>query len=574
MSDPRSSETPDPLPREPETESEEPRSRRQRLGLALLAGALVPLSLQPWGLPWLLPVGFALLATVIKGASFRQSFLIGGVFGLAINGVGLPWIATAVTRFSGIFIFDAPDSVAATMTGVGAFFLWWPAASLGWGLWAAMITICPTQGVLRAIWAGLGVMLLESYWPRIFQWTLGAAYATENPSMSWWLLQWFGVEELVLLAVFSGFLAAPCVTDRSRTYRQLWILVPALLLMVLPAIPLPQAPLHPSVAGSEAGQAEELVVSIIQPAIPLEMRHGREQSDAQRRKIRSLIEQASVGDPNLVLLPEAILPQAWKIEWLQQWCQDWLRCPTLIGVTLIEPDGYSNGLALLIPRSDPDSGQRWVDVQIGRKKRLVPFGEMIPFGETLSSWGIELPLTSLVAGSEAVVFSADSWFPRLGASICYEGILSATAAETGAQGARWHANLTEDLWYGDWLEPAQHLQLQRSRAIESGLVWFRSVNAGISAAIDPRSGGYRSILASRSRSDHLPASSWSPWQPTSDSGQVSLPQGDVGILQIRLTNDFSPQISAPLSLPESAPLLWLYVALALFWWNLKRFQTS
>ena len=556
----------------PKNGSGMPSLSRKPLWLALAAGALVPLSMQPWGVPWLLPVAFTVLAWSLKEASIGKALLLGWLFGLVVEAGGLPWIGTAVSRFLAIFVLEDPGSGIATAAGFGAFIMRWPLAALGWGLCSASIMICPNKLWVRAIWSGICFVVLESYWPRIFRWTMGAAFATEEPSGGWLLLQWFGVEETLLLTVVAGFLAASCCDRGWPTKRRRLALLPALVLMVLPVIPLPDAQLSP--LATEDGGLDPLTVSIVQPAFPLELRHGREQAELQLKKIRSLIEIASdaggVAAPALILLPEGILPQMWKAEWLQQWSQDWLRRPAVIGLTHFEDPGFSNAVALLLPGYDSDRRQPIVDVQIGSKKVLLPFGETVPFGELLSSWGIEVPITQLVAGEEAVVFSADGSFPKLGISICYEGILPDIAAATIGRGARWHANLTEDLWYGDWVEPAQHLQLQRSRAIETGLIWLRSVNAGISVAIDPRHRGRRLIVASRLWTGDR----WSDWQPTTNSGQLSLPAGNVGILQIQVVPDFSPRVGAPLSLPSSRPLLWIYCLLGLFWFNLKRFQPA
>ncbi|MEC9476385.1 MAG: apolipoprotein N-acyltransferase [Planctomycetota bacterium] len=534
-------------------------------GLAIGAGATVPLALQPWGMPWFLPISFAVLAWALRGASIGKALWLGWLFGLAVEVFGLPWIATTVYRYLSIFVLEDPDAGLAAAAAGAAILVGAPLAAIGWGLCCASIPVCPPRLWMRAVWAGICFMLLEAYWPRLFQWTLGACYATEDPSGGWLLLQWFGVEETVLLTVAAGFLAAGAFANGRPVATDRWLLVPAILLMALSILPLPAAQPAPS-SGDSA--SEHLTISIVQPAIPLQMRHGREGSDLQLKKIRQLIEIASdggeAGAPSLVLLPEGILPQAWKIEWLQQWSQDWLERPTVIGLTHIEPQGYSNAVALLVP------GPETVEIQIGRKKELVPFGETVPFGEFLSSIGLSVPVTELVPGTEAVVFTADDHFPPLGISICYEGILAESAAETVHQGARWHANLTEDLWYGDWLEPAQHLQIQRSRAIENGLVWLRSVNAGISAVIDPRRSGYRSIVAARSWSD----GTWSRWQPRDDAGQLALPAGAVGILQVQIQPDFSPAGKAPLALPSSTPLLLIYCLLALFWGQLKLFQRS
>ncbi len=565
--DPRSSDSPEPPSGPSRIVSGHSALDRKPWLLALAGGVMVPLSMEPWGLTLLMPIGFVLLARALKDSSIRRALLIGWVFGLAVEGLGLPWIGTAVSRFLAIFVLGDPGSGIATAMGAGAFLLRWPLASLGWGLCAASIVLAPNKVLLRAIWAGVCFMVMEAYWPRIFRWTMGAAYATEDPSGSWLLLQWFGVEEMLLLAVASGFLAASCWDRSVRTRRDWLVTIPALVLMAAPSIPLPQAQPADSASASDGAP---LTVSIVQPVLPLEQRHDREGAAAQLKKIRALIEIASEGpmtdQPVLILLPEAILPQSWKIEWVQEWCLDWLSQPTVIGLSLREDQGFSNAVVLLSPRIDEHTRNRSVEVQLGRKKELLPFGETVPFGEFLAGLGIELPLTELVAGKEAVTFSVGGDFPPLGISICYEGILPETAVQTIEQGARWHANLTEDLWYGDWCLPAQHLQFQRARAIESGQLWLRSVNAGISAAIDPRSEGRRSILSTR----QWVGDRWSTWHNTTDAGQVALPMGQVGILQLQIASDFSPQGTAPLSLPSASPLLLLYSLLAVYWWNLKR----
>ncbi|MGE4615376.1 MAG: nitrilase-related carbon-nitrogen hydrolase, partial [Planctomycetota bacterium] len=148
----------------------------------------------------------------------------------------------------------------------------------------------------------------------------------------------------------------------------------------------------------------------------------------------------------------------------------------------------------------------------------------------------------------------------LGVSICYEGILSSAVAESIDLGARWHVNLTEDLWYGDGFEPEQHLQLQRSRAIESGLLWLRCANAGISAAIDPGIQGQRVVRSHRKWQD----GNWSSWVESTDAGETRLSAvGERAILQLIIDTPGPPTGQAALSRAAHwTGLIWL---LAVFW---------
>ena len=45
-------------------------------------------------------------------------------------------------------------------------------------------------------------------------------------------------------------------------------------------------------------------------------------------------------------------------------------------------------------------------------------------------------------------------------------------------------NVSNVAWFGDSLAPAQHLQIARLRAIETGRVHLAATNTGITAAID------------------------------------------------------------------------------------------
>jgi apolipoprotein N-acyltransferase len=45
-------------------------------------------------------------------------------------------------------------------------------------------------------------------------------------------------------------------------------------------------------------------------------------------------------------------------------------------------------------------------------------------------------------------------------------------------------NLSNVAWFGDSLAPAQHLQIARLRAIETGRMHLTATNTGITAAID------------------------------------------------------------------------------------------
>lgn len=541
----------------------------RRVLLAAMGGACVPLSFDPWGLSFLMPLSIWCLAAALAGLDGRRGFWIGWVFGLAAEGLSFCWLATAVSRYTGIFLLGEPDSVLAVLAGIGAFLIWCPLAALGWACLGASVGAGPEKGPARWLWAVLGMGALESIWPRLFPWSMGSSFATSDPSAGWSLLSGCGVEGVSLLLVLAGFLAASGATAVPRCWRDGLRWLPLLLLMALPWIPLPTAGPAPETS------REPLVVSIVQPAIELERRHGEAASAQQLELLRRLIEKAGeVQGPSvpLVILPEGILPGVWQESWLREWFEPWLGSPLIVGFTMAAEKGFSNAVAFLEPL-DPEPGQPPTldTIQLGQKKVLVPFGERVPLGGVLSSLGIDLPVPQLIPGEFQTVFQSDRFHEPLGVSICYEGILASAVAESIDLGARWHVNLTEDLWYGDGFEPEQHLQLQRSRAIENGLLWLRCANAGISAAIDPGIQGQRVVRSHRKWQD----GNWSSWVESTDAGETRLSAvGERAILQLIIDTPGPPTGQAALSRAAHwTGLIWL---LAVFWhfWHRREKRPS
>jgi apolipoprotein N-acyltransferase len=118
------------------------------------------------------------------------------------------------------------------------------------------------------------------------------------------------------------------------------------------------------------------------------------------------------------------------------------------------------------------------------KFHLVPFGEYLPFENTLRAIGItEIAAnTGFSSGTGPHTFSVPG-APPVTPLICYEIIFP--QAVTGTPRPSWLVNMTDDSWFGPNTGPMQHLLIARVRAIEEGLPIARAANSGISAMIDP-----------------------------------------------------------------------------------------
>ncbi|MCL2103313.1 MAG: apolipoprotein N-acyltransferase, partial [Syntrophorhabdaceae bacterium] len=159
--------------------------------------------------------------------------------------------------------------------------------------------------------------------------------------------------------------------------------------------------------------------------------------------------------------------------------------------------GREAGVPLIFgaPWFDPEEGGRFYNsvffmdgrgVPRGRydKRRLVPFGEYIPFRKLLFF------LNKLTEGSpeDFSTGKSPSIFPVEGAavspSVCYEAVFPMLIRDMVLKGATVLVNVTNDAWFGDTVAPYQHLAMARMRSVEMRRPMIRAANSGISALID------------------------------------------------------------------------------------------
>jgi apolipoprotein N-acyltransferase len=117
----------------------------------------------------------------------------------------------------------------------------------------------------------------------------------------------------------------------------------------------------------------------------------------------------------------------------------------------------------------------------------VPFGEYIPFGEMLSTWGVRGLATRDGAGYVAGTGERLLEIPKIGRVIpliCYELIFPRNVRSKNR--ARLILQITNDAWFGNFSGPFQHLAQAKLRAIEQGLPLIRVANTGISAVLNSR----------------------------------------------------------------------------------------
>lgn len=257
-------------------------------------------------------------------------------------------------------------------------------------------------------------------------------------------------------------------------------------------------------AGNASGQREEVFnAAVVQPYIPQEVKWD----PSKMTEILQTIERTTLRtkhfprQPDLVIWPEAVTPvpvvgNAGMRDWVERIAVE-MEAPLVIGSVgvLWETNDWFNGILAI----DPEEG---LLPHYYKKRKLVPFGEYVPFG-ALFSWISKIvplegsflhgqsatPLTVAVAGTDY----------RLGALVCYEDVFPRLARTTVLEGADFLVVVTNNGWYGEEGMPYQHAAHSVLRAVETRRPVLRSGNGGWSGWIDEY-GVIRDVLVDESGS--------------------------------------------------------------------------
>ena len=123
-------------------------------------------------------------------------------------------------------------------------------------------------------------------------------------------------------------------------------------------------------------------------------------------------------------------------------------------------------------------------IEIYNKRKLVPFGEFLPFENFLNNFGLKKVTEghgSFLKGKTNKNLSVNNI--NILPLICYEIIFTELVQKSKGE-TNLIVNISEDGWFGDTIGPNQHFAKSVFRAIENNTFFIRSANKGISAIID------------------------------------------------------------------------------------------
>ena len=123
-------------------------------------------------------------------------------------------------------------------------------------------------------------------------------------------------------------------------------------------------------------------------------------------------------------------------------------------------------------------------IQTYNKRKLVPFGEFLPFENIFRNFGLKKITEgygSFLQGNEDKNIKIDKL--NILPLICYEVIFTNLIQKSDNE-TNLIVNISEDGWFGQTIGPDQHFTKSIFRAIENNTFFIRAANKGISAIID------------------------------------------------------------------------------------------
>jgi apolipoprotein N-acyltransferase len=455
----------------------------RRALIAWLAGAastlaMAPVDFWPAMLVTFPPVVWMLDAPgVSRWGGIGSSFAVGWWFGFGYFLAGLYWVGSAFLVDAKTFGWLLPFAVTLLPAGLAVFT----------GLGLALARLVWTRGPLRVL--TLAAALSSAEWLRGhvlsgFPWN-AFGYALTTPLPLAQSVSLFGIWGLTFIAIAVFASPATLADDRSAALRPYMpVAFAGAALVALAAFGGIRLASNPTVL------VEDVRLRIMQPNVPQDERFNYNAKQQIMNRYAALSEDGAGGlrDIKFLIWPESAFPFLLTRE------------PDALATiaNILAPDTVLiTGAASAAEQMPGRSGLRAYNsvYAIDRngtilakydKLHLVPFGEYLPFQDTLERLGL-MQLTKVQGGfvpgdrRRKIAFPGA---PDVLPLICYEIIFPGEAVPNGERPG-WLLNVTNDAWFGITPGPYQHFQQARVRAIEEGLPLVRAANNGISAVVDP-----------------------------------------------------------------------------------------
>ena len=432
--------------------------------LSVLSGVLLTLSFAPFNYSYLSLISLIIIFLAWQQSTPARATLRGYLYGLGLFGSGIPWIYISVHVYGG-----APQIGAILLTILAVCF---------WAIFPALtgyisIKLANKNHKKKSAWIIPLVWVLIEYFRGYwflngFPWLQIAYTQIETPLQGFIpVLGVYGTG--FLLSLLASFIASELVGGIKSIRGS------AIILIIIYAFGAGIQDIkwtHPI--------GEEIKVALIQGNI------SQEKKWLPQNKINTLISYKEMTEQNwdsdVIVWPETAVPA-----YLSQVEENFLT-PLSIAAK-----NHNTDIILGLPILNYEENQYFnAVITLGKKEakyhknHLLPFGEYLPLqplsGFILKSLGIQLG--NFTPGGDQQKLLEAGGYP-FSTSICYEDAFGGEIINTLPE-ATYLVNVTNDAWFGDSIEPHQHMQIAQMRAIETGRYMLRTTNTGVTAIVSPK----------------------------------------------------------------------------------------
>lgn len=427
------------------------------LGGLLTAGAFPPAEVLVCAV-----AGPALLVVAVRGQTPGRGAIIAGIFGVVFQAALLQWLGQSIGPVAWLALslvqglwFAALGALLPVLARLPGWPLWfavaWSATEAGRGAW-------PFGGMP---WGRLGFTVVDS------------------PLES--LLPYFGVSAIGWLFALAAALVAELARPMAWSRKASLVGLVAWVAAALATVVVPHEP-------TELGR---MTTAVVQGGVPGDGRqlvaHHREVTQNHVEATLDLaarVRRGEINQPRLVIWPEnstAVDPLRDPIaREAVETAAKAARAPILVGGVV---DGPSGTEAL-------NQGIAWGTTGPGRarytKQHLVPFGEYIPFRETLGGLSPRLAAVprDMVPGPSADPLRIVG--VPIADAICFDVAYDDVISEQVERGARLVVVQTSNASFAGTTQLDQQFAVTRARALETGRAVAVASTTGITALVGPR----------------------------------------------------------------------------------------
>lgn len=451
---------------------------------AIVGGCMLTAAFPKTGLAGLAWLALVPLLVLLRGATARDAFRIGMVFGLAHYLTLLYWVVFTMRTYGYLPWWQC----ISLLVLLAAYLALYPA------LFACLLAgLCRKPGHLLLLAPTLWVALeyVRSFLLTGFPWGL-VGYSQFN-----WLyiiqvadiLGVYGVSFVVVLFNAAVYVLLLFVAGKHWSGHPVdkgWALQALVLPLVVLSLVLFYGKARVGAMDAAMAAAFSPRVAVVQGNIDQARKWDPAFQIQTTKKYVDLTVSAAENRPDLVVWPETATPFYFQaspnLTRLVTDAVDQAGVHLLLGSPTVQGEpgdlAYYNSAYLVAP-----------DGRVtGRydKVHLVPFGEYVPLKRLLSFVGkMVAQVGDFSPGERGRTLAWLDGHPPIGVQICFEVIFPALSRSMVNKGAGVLVNLTNDAWFGKTGAAYQHFSMTVFRAVENRRSLVRAANTGISGFVAP-----------------------------------------------------------------------------------------